>query len=53
MNDINETGQLQRLSPSEVAEIENRAIVQVWWDINYPVAYRYYRKFMRWIGAEL
>lgn len=25
----------------------------IWWDLNYPVAYRYFRKFMRYVGVEL
>lgn len=53
MSEINETFEPQRLSPSEVAEIEQEAMWIVWWSWNYPVAYRYFRKFMRYVGVEL
>ena len=49
----NETFEPQRLSPSEVAEIEREARRIAWWDYNFPVAYRYYRKFKEWIGVQL
>ena len=53
MNEVNECGKHQRLSPSEVAEIEREARRILWWDMNFPIAYRYYRKFKEWIGVQL
>ena len=50
MNEVNERGQLQRLSPSEVAEIHRRARYIIWWDLNFPIAYRYGKKFLQYVG---
>lgn len=30
-----------------------KSVWVIWWDLNYPVVYRYWNKFIKWIGAEL
>ncbi|MDQ0873769.1 hypothetical protein QFZ77_002428 [Paenibacillus sp. V4I3] len=44
---------VKRISRWEMFIAKQKMRIQEFKDVNYPVAYRYYRKFMRWVGAEL
>ena len=61
MNDIKRLASrlpLKRISRREmfVAKQKMRyreSVWVIWWDLNYPVVYRYVKKFMRYVGVQL
>lgn len=56
MNDIKRLATrlpLHRISRREMFVAKQKKRIQEFKDVNYPVVYRYVKKFMKWIGAEL
>ena len=53
MTHPNEQFKLCRLDDAEVAQIEREARRLVWWDLNFPIVYRYGKKLLKWIGDQL
>ena len=44
---------IKRISRWEMFIDKQKMRIQEFKDLNYPVVYRYVRKFMKWVGAEL
>lgn len=44
---------LKRISRREMFIAKQKMRIQEFKDVNYPVVYRYVKKFMRYVGVEL